>query len=85
MSSVEEHECFCDVVSLENSQDASYFSFSTRSLSSASETNLSGLVMGCRQPSTSDQVPDLNKKAYLMQKSKVSELNETYLVEGKRL
>ena len=85
VSSVEEDECFYDAVSLENSQDASYFSFPTRSLSSVSETNLSGLVMGCRQPSKSDQVPDLNEKAYLMQKSQVPELDETYLVEGKRL
>ena len=40
--------------------------------------------MGCRQPSKSDQVPDLSEKAYLTQKSQVPELNETYLVEGKR-
>ena len=40
--------------------------------------------MGCRQPSKSDQVPDLNEKAYLMQKNQVPELIETYLVEGKR-
>ena len=58
--------------------------FPTRSLSSVSETNLSGLVKGCRQPSKSDQVPDLNEEANLMQKSQVPELNETYLVEGKR-
>ena len=85
MSLVEEDECFYDVVSLDNSQDASYSSFPTRSLSSVSETNLSGMAKGCRQPSKSDQVPDLNEKAYLMKKSQVPELNETYLVEGKRL
>ena len=40
--------------------------------------------MDCMQPSKSDQVPDLNEKAYLTQKSQVPMLNETYLVEGKR-
>ena len=40
--------------------------------------------MGCRQPSKSDQVSDLNEKAYLTQKSQVPELNETHLVEGMR-
>ena len=84
VSSVEQDEYFYDVVSLENSQDMSYYSFPTRPLSSNFETNLSGLAMGCRQPSKSDQVPDLNEKAYLTQKSQVPELNETYLVEGKR-
>ena len=83
-SSVEEDECFYDVVSLDDSKDASYYSFSTRSLSSNFETNLSRLAMGCEQPSKSDQVPDLNEKAYLTQKSQVPELNETHLVEGKR-
>ena len=78
------NECFYDAVSLDGSQDASYSSFPTRSLSLDSETNLSGLVKGCRQPSKSDQVPDLNEKAKLMQKSQFPELNETYLVEGKR-
>ena len=80
VSSVEEDECFYDAVSLENSKGASYFSFPTRSLSSVSERNLSGLVMGCKQPSKSDQVPDLNEKENLMQKSQVPELKETYLV-----
>ena len=84
VSPVEEDECFYYVVSLDISQDASYSSFPTRSLNSVPETNLSGLAKGCRQPSKSDQVPDLNEKAYLMQKSQVPELNETYLVEGKR-
>ena len=84
MSSIEEDECFYDAVSLDDSQDMSYSSFPTRSLSSDSETNLSGLVKGCRQLSKSDQVPDLNDEANLTQKSQVPELNETYLVEGKR-
>ena len=83
-SSVEKDECFYDVVSLDDSQDASYSSFPTRSLSSVSETNLSGLAKGCRQPSKSDQVPDQNEMANLMQKSQVPELKELYLVEGKR-
>ena len=84
MSSVEGDECFYDAVSLHNSQDTSYSSFPTRSLSSVSKTNLSGQVMGCRQPSKSDQVPDLNEKANLTQKSQVPELNEAHLIEGKR-
>ena len=84
VSTAEEDEYFYDVVSLDDSQDASYISFPTRSLSSVTETNLSGLAMGCRQPSKSDQVPDLNEKANLTQKSQVPELNETHLVEGKR-
>ena len=83
MSSVEQDECFYDAVSLDDSQNAFYYSFPTRSLSSNFETNLSGLAMGCRQPSKSDQVLDLNEKAYLTQNSQVPELNETYLVEGK--
>ena len=84
MSSAEEDEYFYDADSLDDSQDISYISFPTRSLSSVIETNLSGLAMGCRQPSKSDQVPDLNEKANLMQKSHVPELDETHLVEGKR-
>ena len=79
----EKDEYFYDADSLDDSQDMSYISFPTRSLSSVSETNLSGLVMGCRQPSKSDQVPDLNEKAKLTL-DKVPELNETHLVEGKR-
>ena len=70
--------------SLDNSQDVSYISFPTRSLTPVSATNLSGLANGCRQPSKSDQVPDLDEKANLMQKSQVLELIETHLVEGKR-
>ena len=84
VSSAEEDEYFYDMDSLDNSQDASYISFPTRSLNSVSETNLSGLGKGCWQPSKSDQVPDLNEKANLMQKSQVPELNETHLVEGKK-
>ena len=84
VSSVEEDECFYDAVSLVNSYKASFNSFLTRSLSSNFKTNLDGQAMGCRQPSKSDQVPDLSEKAYLTQKSQVPELNETYLVEGKR-
>ena len=84
-SSVEEDEYFYDAVSLENSQDASYYSFPTRSLSSNYETNLSGLTMYCKHPSKSDQVPDLTEKANLTIKSQVPELNETHLVEGRKL
>ena len=84
VSSAEEDEYFYDADSLDDSQDMSYISFPTRSLTSVSETNLSGLAKGCRQPSKSDQVPDLDEKANLMQKSQVPELNETHLVEGKR-
>ena len=84
VSSEEEDECFYYVVSLVDSQDASYSSFPTRSLSSNTETNLSGWPKDFRQPSTSDQVTDLKEEAYLMQKSQVPEPNETYLVEGER-
>ena len=85
VSSVEEDEYFYDAVSLENSQDASFNSFPTMSLSSKYETNLSGLAIDCKHPSKSDQVPDLNEKANLTQKSQVPELNETHLVEGRKL
>ena len=54
------HECFYDAVSLDNSQDASYYSFPTRSLNSNLETNLSGLAIGCKQISKFGQVPELN-------------------------
>ena len=40
--------------------------------------------MDCEQPSKSDQVPDLNEKANLTQKSQVPELHETYLEEGRK-
>ena len=63
VSSVEEDEYFYDADSLDDSQDMSYISFPTKSLTSVSEANLSGLGMGCRQPSKSDQVPDLDEKA----------------------
>ena len=84
VSSAEEDECFYAAESLDNSQDASYISFPTRSLKSESETNLSGLAKGCRQPSKSDRVPDLDDKANLTQKSQVPELNGTHLVEGRK-
>ena len=42
-----------------------------------------GWRKGCRQPSKSDQVPDLDEKANLTQRSQVPELNETHLVDGK--
>ena len=84
-SSVEEDEYFYDAVSLVNSKDVSYYSFPTRSLSSNYETNLSGLTMDCKHPLKSDQVPDLNEKANLTLKSQVPELNETHLVEGRKL
>ena len=84
VSSVEEDEYFYDMVSLDDSQDESYSSFPTRSLSSDSATNLSGMVKGCRHPSKPNQVPDLNEKANLTQKNQVPELNETYLIEDKR-
>ena len=57
----------------------------SRSLTSDSETNVDGLAKGCRQPPKSDQVPDLSEKGYSTQKSQVLELNETHLVEGKRV
>ena len=80
--SVDEDECFYDTVSFDDSQDMSYFSFPIRSLSSVSEKNLSGPVMGCRHPSKSDQVPDFNEKGNLTQKSQVPYLNKRHLVEG---
>ena len=40
-------------------------------------------MLGCRQPSKSDQVTDLSEKAYLHEVIQVPELNETYLCEGK--
>ena len=85
VSSAEEDEYFYDADSLDDSKDVSYISFPTGSLTSVSETNLSGLAKGFRQHSKSDQVPDLNEKANLMQKSQVPELNETHLAEGKRM
>ena len=46
VSSAEEDEYFYDGDSLDNSQDVSYISFPTRSLTSVSKTNLSGLMKG---------------------------------------
>ena len=67
VSSVEEDECFYDAVSLDNSQDMSYYSFPTRSLNL--ETNLSGLAMDCKQVLKFDQVPELNE-SYLIENKK---------------
>ena len=69
VSSVEEDECFYDAVSLDDSQNTFYYSFPTMSLNLNFDTNLSGLAMGCKQNSKFNQVP---------------ELNETYLIEGKK-
>ena len=67
VSSVEEDECFYDAVSLDNSQDMSYYSFPTRSLNL--KTNLSGLAMDCKQISKFDQAPELNE-TYLIENKK---------------
>ena len=67
VSSVEEDECFYDAVSLDNSQDMSYYSFPTRSLNL--ETNLSGLAMDCKQISKFDQAPEFNE-TYLIENKK---------------
>ena len=48
------------------------------------ETNLDGLVLGCRQPSKSDQASDLEEKACLHVAIQVPEPNETHLCEGKQ-
>ena len=53
-SSEVENECFCDAVSLVNSQDASLNSLPKQVTETPCETNLDGLVLGCRQPSKSD-------------------------------
>ena len=82
-SSEDENEYFYDAVSLVNSQDVSLNSLPHQVTETPCETNLDGLVLGCRQPSKSDQVPDLNEKAYLHEVIQVPELNETYLCEGK--
>ena len=82
-SSDDEDECFYDGVSLVNSHDASLSSLPHQVTETPCETNLDGLVLGCRQPSKSDQVPDLSEKAYLHEVIQVPELNETYLCEGK--
>ena len=83
VSSEEEDECFYDAVSLVNSHDASLSSLPQQVTEIPCETNLDGLVLGCRQPSKSDQASDLEEKACLHVAIQVSELNETYLCEGK--
>ena len=82
-SSDDEDECFYDAVSLVNFHDASLSSLPHQVTETPCETNLDGLVLSCRQPSKSDQVPDLSEKAYLHEVIQVPELNETYLCEGK--
>ena len=82
-SSDDEDECFYDAVSLVNSHDALLSSLPHQVTETPCETNLDGLALGCRQPSKSDQVPDLSEKAYLHEVIQVPELNETYLCEGK--
>ena len=74
----EEDECFYDAVSLVNSHDASL------SCLPHQETGLDGLVLGCRQPSKSDQASDLEEKACLHVVIQIPKLNETYLCEGKQ-
>ena len=66
-----------------NSHDASLSSLPHQVTETPCKTNLDGLVLGCRQPSKSDQVPDLSEKAYLHEVIQVPELNETHLCEGK--
>ena len=82
-SSDDEDEYFYDAVSLVNSHDASLSSLPHQVTETPCETNLNGLALGCRQPSKSDQVPDLSEKAYLHEVIQVPELNETHLCEGK--
>ena len=79
----DENECFYDAVSLVNSHDASLSSLPHQVNETPCEINLDGLVLGCQQPSKSDQVPDLSEKAYLHEVIQVPELNETYLCKGK--
>ena len=82
-SSDDEDEYFYDAVSFVNSHDASLSSLPHQVTETPCETNLDGLVLGCRQPSKSDQVTDLSEKAYLHEVIQVPELNETHLCEGK--
>ena len=84
VSSEEEDECFYDAVSLVNSHNQSLNSLPHQVTETPCETNLDGLVLGCRQPSKSDQASDLEEKASLHVAIQVSELNETYLCEGKQ-
>ena len=81
-SSDDEDEYFYDAESLVNSHDASLISLPHQVTETHCETNLDGLVLGCRQPSKSDQVTDLSEKAYLHEVIQVPELNETHLCEG---
>ena len=82
-SSDDEDEYFYDAVSLVNSHDASLSSLPHQVTETPCETNLDGLVLGHRQPSKSNQVPDLSEKACLHEVIQVPELNETHLCEGK--
>ena len=84
VSSEEEDECFYDAVSLVNSHDASLNSLPHQVTETPCETNLDGLVLGCTQPSKSDQASDLEEKACFHVAIQVPELNETYLCEGKQ-
>ena len=84
VSSDDEDECFYNAVSLVNSHDASLSSLPHQVTETPCETNLDGLVLGCRQPSKSDQASDLEEKACLHVAIQVPELNETYLCEGKQ-
>ena len=84
VSSEEQDECFYDAVSLVNSHDASLISLPHQVTETPCETNLDGLALGCRQPSKSDQVPDLKEKVYLHEVIQVPELIEAYLCEGKQ-
>ena len=65
VSSEEEDECFYDAVSLVNSHDASLSSLPHQVTETPCETNLDGLVLGCRQPFKSDQASDLEEKGML--------------------
>ena len=82
-SSDDEDKYLYDAVSLVNSHDASLISLPHQVTETPCETNLDGLVLGCRQHSKSDQVTDLSEKACLHEVIQVPELNETYLCEGK--
>ena len=73
-----------DAVSLVNSHDALLSSLPHQVTETPCETNLDGLVLGCRQPSKSDQASDLEEKPCLHVAIQVPELNETYLCEGKQ-
>ena len=81
-SEEDENECFYDAVSLVNSHDRLLKSLPHQVTETPCETNLDGLVLGCRQPSKSYQASDLEEKACLHVVIQVPELNETYLCEG---